>query len=69
MSDISEADSIGWEYTDSDIEEERRERDGVFTDFELMLEYHNIDEQEWFSLSSNKQGRLRWNYKKFGTER
>ena len=39
---------------------------GHLTEFELMLEYHSLDEHEWSRLSGNEQSRLRWNFRKFG---
>lgn len=64
---MSEGSDIGWEYTDEDIETDQRHARGEYTDFELMLEYHQLDDQEWSRLSNNEQSHLRWNYNKFGT--
>jgi len=62
----TEADNIGWDYDDADIQKEDRERNGNFTEFELMLAYHDMDESEWMHESNNSQSQLWWNYRKFG---
>ena len=63
---MSEADAIGWVYTQEDIAAEDRAREDVLTPFEEMLKYHTMDEQEWAMCSNNEQQRLRWNYRRFG---
>ena len=65
---MSEAEAIGWIYTSDDIDAEDRQRTGNLNEFELMLEYHDIDDQEWQHLSGNEQGRMWWNYRRLGKE-
>ena len=60
---MSEADDIGWNYTQADIKKECRESSGDFTDFELMLHYHEMSEADYSFCSSNEQQNLWWNYR------
>lgn len=65
---MSEADAIGWDYSEEDMDKEERERTGNLNEFELMLEYHGLDEQDWQQESGNSQNRLWWNYRKLGKQ-
>jgi hypothetical protein len=62
---MSEAEALNY-YTEQDIATEDRHRTGDLNEFELMLEYHGIDEQEWQRESGNRQRQMRWNYNKLG---
>lgn len=55
---MSEGENIGWEYTLGDVAEQERIERGELTEFELMLDYHGMSEQEFFDESGNEQGRL-----------
>jgi hypothetical protein len=65
----TEADSIGWDYSQADIEKEERERTGKFTEFELMLKYHEMNEHEWRDCSNNDQRQLWWIFRKLGKKK
>lgn len=62
----TEADAIGWNWDEDSIRKEERERTGKFTEFEKMLAYHEMDENEFAQESNNSQAQLLWNYRKFG---
>jgi len=36
------------------------------TEFELMLNYHGMDQEQWNMTSRNERQHLWWNYRKFG---
>jgi hypothetical protein len=63
---MSEADAIGWDYTEADIAKEEREQTGSLNGFELMLNYHDMSEHEWAEESGNSKSQMWWNYRKFG---
>lgn len=66
MNECSEADAIGWDYSAEDIDKIERDLSGEMNEFEMMLDYHGLDEQDWLHESSTGKRQKWWNYRKFG---
>ncbi len=39
------------------------------SEFEKMLDYHDLEPYEFHEMSANQQANLRWNYKKLGSKK